>query len=275
MNRDGSGERKLVELEGNDPYNLGFDWSPDGSRLVFSDRPSGSASYDLFVVDVSSGNVTPLTADGDLHEEAPDWSPTGDSVTYQAESIAEPAGEDVYRISTEEGAQAARLTTAKGDDYEPRWSPDGSVIAFFSTRDEADNPNGPYFWDIYAVDAAGGKERQITDQSTRKTDLAWSPDGEMIAYNSRCDDDLCDNDYDDNIYVVTVDTGVERRLTSDGQRPEVWPTWSPNSRWVAYSLVLRGGRDLDLGASRVSDRKAVRLTSSRRRSEGEAAWAVT
>ncbi len=259
MNRDGSDERKLADLHGrfgvSSSYRIGFDWSPDGTKLVFSDRVDKESTYDLYIVDVASGEVTQLTSDDQSDEEEPDWSPTDDVVAYHHAPKGDgiPAeGYDVYTVDVSDGT-TTQLTDNEWWDYSPLWSPDGESIAFFSTRDDFHSEDGPYEWDLWLMDADGSNERRLTEQATRKMDATWSPDGESIAYESRCDDDYCGNDYDDNIYVVDVSSGKLRRVTTKGKRGEGWPSWSPDSRWIAFWVSLRGGREADIWAIRLKD----------------------
>jgi TolB protein len=277
VSRDGSDERKVVDLTTPNPDSqVDFDWSPDGTQLVYVDRESDTSSENLYRVDVSSGDVSQVTTDETKNETRPSWSPDGPSIAYQAislEGAAEDGRLDVYKVDVGNGT-VDRLTSNQWDDYEPMWSPDGASIAFFSTRDDYHSEDGPYLWEVYVMQVDGTGERRITRQATRKSDASWAPNGEKIAYNSRCDDDLCGNDYDDNIFVVDVSSRGIKRITTKGRRSEFDPTWSPNSRWVAYTISLRGGRTSDLGATRVRDRETKRLTDTADRAEGQPAWSV-
>ncbi|MCK4236523.1 MAG: S9 family peptidase, partial [Candidatus Krumholzibacteria bacterium] len=85
------------------------------------------------------------------------------------------------------GDRQVQLTRSCGADYHPRWSPDGSRIAFVSTRG-----GSPQVW-IIPVD--GGEAVQLTDISTGAHDPVWSPDSKRIAFYSfvypDCPDDSC------------------------------------------------------------------------------------
>ena len=69
-----------------------------------------------------------------------------------------------------------RLTDDPGIDLDPVWSPDGTRIAFSSSR------NGNF--DIYVVDADGGNLTQLTFCNCVDQVPAWSPDGTRIAFPS-------------------------------------------------------------------------------------------
>jgi dipeptidyl aminopeptidase/acylaminoacyl peptidase len=56
-------------------------------------------------------------------------------------------------VATSDGSGLRQLTVGAGDDVTPKWSPDGSRIAFASTRDD----------DIYVVNVDGSALRRLTD----------------------------------------------------------------------------------------------------------------
>ena len=73
-----------------------------------------------------------------------------------------------------DGSNRRLLVGGAGDDVEPAWSPDGTRIAFASTRD------GRY--ELWAVDAGGGEPLRLVDAPGRQWAPAWSPDGSRVAY---------------------------------------------------------------------------------------------
>jgi Tol biopolymer transport system component len=68
----------------------GFDWSPDGNRIVYSreaNAPLGTQQYDLFVVDLATGVATRVTNTGysggqQINEQGPVFSPDGTKIAY-------------------------------------------------------------------------------------------------------------------------------------------------------------------------------------------------
>lgn len=97
-------------------------------------------------------------------------------------------------------AQSAVTHAAELDPAHPLWmrspaiSPDGKTIAF------------TYRGRIYAVDAAGGDARPLTDAQFRSTDPVWSPDGKTIAFSSAVSNI-------GDVYALPLDGGEIRRLT--------------------------------------------------------------
>src|ERR1051326_1307547 len=78
--------------------------------------------------------------------------------------------------ANENGSGAERLTDHKARDIYPRFSPDGSRIAFSSNR--AGN------YDVFVMPAAGGKPRQLTFHSADDVVVGWTPDGRDVIFYS-------------------------------------------------------------------------------------------
>ena len=82
---------------------------------------------------------------------------------------------EIYVVDAASGA-TTNLTNNPAEDYTPLWSPDGSRIAFFSTRTG--------WLEIFAMNADGSNVRRLTNTKGTNTaytyPLSWSPDGEQI-----------------------------------------------------------------------------------------------
>lgn len=111
-------------------------YSPDGTRIVYAAdlsliAPGGAT--DLRILDLTTRQIVTLTTNGAaLIEAAPDWSPDGETVIFQA--VAAGSGTaDIYRIPAAGGAPEP-LITSDADDIQPRFSPDGRFAVFSSNR---------------------------------------------------------------------------------------------------------------------------------------------
>jgi len=110
----------------------------------------------------------------------PRLSPDGSAVVFVVRSCDMATNEgssDLWYVRTEPGAEPVQLTTDPADEWSPRWSPDGSALAFVSTR-----AMGPQIW---RFDGFFGEPRQVTTAPGGASGPVWTPDGTQLLYTSR------------------------------------------------------------------------------------------
>ncbi len=110
----------------------------------------------------------------------PRLSPDGSAVVFVVRSCDVATNEstsDLWYVATAPGSEPVQLTTDPADEWSPRWSPDGTSLAFVSTR-----AMGPQIW---RFDGFFGEPRQITHQPGGATGPVWTPDGRQLLYTSR------------------------------------------------------------------------------------------
>ncbi|HEY9498208.1 MAG TPA: S9 family peptidase [Terrimesophilobacter sp.] len=81
-----------------------------------------------------------------------------------------------------DGSAAPRRVTRGFSDSSPRFSPDGSRIAFLRT--DGENPA-----QLHVIDATGGEPVRITDAKLGVSGFRWSPDGRRLAFMARVPED--------------------------------------------------------------------------------------
>lgn len=211
-----------------DRHGAGFEgslhmaWSPDGSRLAYTDR-SGGDSPGLFVLDLATGAVRDLTQ-GVLRAHSPAWSPDGSQIAFTG--IGFPAGYEIYVVAPD-GSGLRRVTDHpdNGVDgaYTPNWSPDGSQIAFSWNRYDRETESESS--GIAVVDLETVEQTKVTDTPDVDESPVWSPDGSRIAFLRKVAGGA-------QVFVVNADGSGERSVSDAGLLVSV-PSWyADGSRFV-------------------------------------------
>ena len=109
---------------------------------------------------------------------SPQISPDGRHAAYVLVTVN--AKHDGYETSLwlvgTDGASSPRRLTAGPKDGAPRWSPDGTTLAFLRPKDGRPQ--------LHLLPLAGGEAQQLTDVPKGASPAAWSPDGKTIAFTS-------------------------------------------------------------------------------------------
>lgn len=190
-------------------------WSPDGARIVVSwDRGEGPRLYGVLPgtreEPPAPSEGLPLTYG---NETAATWSPDRLWIAYQGRAAG---NTDIYRMRPD-GSGSERLTDDLAEDTDPAWSPDGSRIAFISTR----GGDGPR---LHMMDADGGNVRRVMFRvGTAHKDPVWARDGRRLVVVATVDGA-------DVLYIVDAETGNSGRLGTGAE-----PAWSPDGARVYYA----------------------------------------
>ena len=202
----------------------------------------------------------------------PQISPDGRRIAFVVTTVS--AAEDAYLsniwlVDTAAGAEPRRFTTGPWRDHAPRWSPEGDRIAFVSER-ERGKPG-----QLHVIPADGGEPTRLTSFQNGVDALwgpVWSSDGRRLAITSRVggwheperpedrgkskppriitslkqrmDGEGFTFDRRPHVFVVPADGGEPRQLT-DGDYPDLFPTWSPDGKLIAFSSERHASRDDD------------------------------
>ncbi|MDP2743535.1 MAG: hypothetical protein Q8P00_00520, partial [Dehalococcoidia bacterium] len=215
---DGSGKRELVPAPGKEPGAAtagSLVWSPDGQWIAF----------ETSVLQQPKPTTTPqLVVAQTIYRIKPDGT-----------SLSE-----VYRNS--EPSKPFSLVD---------WSPDGQYL--LAWRDEYFR--SPSFaadgWPLFALPLAGDSPVKVSEKVLLNRDfLSWAPAGHSLA--------LIDGGYRSTWYrkhLAVSDVSGMAQLRSEPSRADLFPAWSPDGRYIAYTsapeVQTDGGNEAkDAGARR-------------------------
>ncbi|HEY2846614.1 MAG TPA: PDZ domain-containing protein, partial [Pyrinomonadaceae bacterium] len=184
-------------------------------------------------LDPKSGkeHIVPINVTGDFPWMMPHWedvssritnlelSPTGKRVLVEARG-------EVFTIPAEKGDVRNLTNSSSAADRDPAWSPDGKSIAYFSDR------SGEYKLYIESAEALTPARAIDIPHPKHYYTVSWSPDSKKILAH----------DTDLKVWVIDTTNGSVKQVGNDPimvPARTLNPTWSPDSKWVAYSAHLK------------------------------------
>ncbi len=227
----GGEARPLTDLKGQFGA---FEWSPDGTKLACQFRKTDEdvlareadeakkklgvverhytrtaykfdgagflpkERWHLWLIDAQTGEATQLT-DGEIYDETgPTWSPDGQEIVFTSNRAADPDQEfdkfDLYRIPAA-GGEFQKIEAPDGPKQMPRFSPDGTWIAYYG------NDHLQEWWrntELFIIPVGGGAAQNLTRPYDLNIDPAvindvnngavgltpptWSPDGQTLYF---------------------------------------------------------------------------------------------
>ena len=159
-NADGTYSIQDVQRRTTAPSSDSFPaWSNTCAVLAFSSNRANLSYYNLYQLDLSNNNVTPLTS-GNYEDLSPSWSPDGTKIAFTRK--AGDGSREIY-VHVMSSGQDMRLTNNAENDTDPSWSPSGRIIF---ARHSEDGSRAALF-EMDAVDANGdGNGDHLTQIST-------------------------------------------------------------------------------------------------------------
>ncbi|HEY2828539.1 MAG TPA: hypothetical protein VGJ88_00365 [Thermoanaerobaculia bacterium] len=152
-----------------------------------------------------------------------------------------------------DGGEARRLVAGSSRENHPRFSPDGSMVAFSGDYDGN--------LDVYVVPSAGGQPRRLTYHPSPDIVAGWTPDGKRIAFVStrRSQNDPA------QLYTVPVTGGAPTevplaRVEEASYSPDgTHLAYEPNFQWQPAWKGYRGGQTRTIWIANLTDSAVVKV----------------
>jgi dipeptidyl aminopeptidase/acylaminoacyl peptidase len=235
--------------------------SPDGKTIAVvetrADLESDEFRSEIVLVDVSSGQIRPLTRERH-HASSPRWSPAGERIGFMAQDAEKNAQLLILPMN---GGDALQLTKGKDSVSQFSWSPDGATIAYAIAEPKPELKGEDKFrtafpvgnddftlseavrpTHLWLIPAQGGEARRLTSGSWSlpsslppgppASPITWSQDGKSLVI-VRQETPSTGDQLRARVQVLDIASGAIRSLTGDTSL-EGYPKVSPDGTRVAY-----------------------------------------
>lgn len=133
------------------------DWSPDGTRVIWSSGNYENSQIMLYNVD--TGETSALTHDNHINR-FPLWSPDGTRIAYESSPVD--SGTQIYLMNADGSDQE---TLPPVDAFPMAWSPDGTALLFVARREGR--------FDLYTLHLSDNSQQRLTEAGG--IDMTWRP----------------------------------------------------------------------------------------------------
>jgi serine/threonine protein kinase len=222
-------EPPRVVLQSLDPFGSGtaYSWMPDSRHVVLSVSLDPNAPRHLWMADIESSKLTPLTT-GNAGERGAEASPDGKTIIYGEETV----DSNVVSVSVEDGS-AKTLITGTQEECDPAWAANQQKLAWVTARSGPEEiwvrlPDGTDRPAVTAQDFPKGTNRLFASPSL-------SPDGNRLIY------DRDDQTGGGHLWISSLSGGSPVRLTNSDSNGELGGSWSPDGSRYVY-LNYEGGK---------------------------------
>jgi dipeptidyl aminopeptidase/acylaminoacyl peptidase len=215
INADGTSLKRLTDDAEADVTPI---FSRDGTRIIFASSRAGS--YDLYSIRDDGTGVERLTETKRANELNPDISADGEVVVFERQGERDT---DIFALNLTTREETA-IATSRFEEVTPSISPNGTRVAYAGRTARASD------FELFNAPVAGGPPRSRRAATTTDLDELWpqfEPSGKRLVL-ARESERLS------TLAISGPRGAVPKTIKTQGRRPFA-PTWSPDSRAIAYT----------------------------------------
>ena len=230
-------------------------WSPDGSKIVFESRSTGTDQ--IWVMNSDGSNKTQLTFLDGYYCRRPDWSPDASQIAfYRHFGIGTCSAYYTTQVCTmnADGSNMSCIPNINGHgEYWPTWSPSGDKILYDRDEGTCSNPK-----DIYIMNPDGtGKEpfyppTGLDNDGNYQMNNDWGSHGKIL-FN-----EMTGSGTNQHLLIINDDGTGLYDITSPGSESIRGCCWAFDNNKVIYQATISGNSQLWMCNADGTDR--VQLT---------------
>jgi len=216
INVDGTGLTNLTNDGKEAVEDFCADWSPDGTRLIYTAATKIAANsfvHQVYAINMDGSNRVQLTSNTNdqASYQNPAFSPDGSKIAFLPDTLS--IG---ILMMNADGSNLAPLEGIKEGTRNIRWSPDGARLVYACTAQKTGKEG------VCVADSDGANATRITDDTVSRiyyTD--WSPDGKKIIFIAKIGSTT-------NLYAMNPDGTDLFQVTHLQKMDPLWVSWYPS-----------------------------------------------
>jgi serine/threonine protein kinase len=209
-------------------------------RIAYTIGLEDQIRYQIGIMNADGSGQTVLPSP---YISSPSFSPDGKRIVFTAWQ-GWPQGSGLWTLKVD--STDPQLVIRDGEARYPRWSPDGTLVAYAARNS------------LHIISANGGDPHKLADGSMQPS---WSPDSQRLVFKG-CDGPAC------GLYLMNIDGSGKTRLTTTAD--DTVPAWSPDGSKVAFACKAGETWDICTVSIDGSDRK--NLTANNPENDVNPAW---